>query len=471
MKPQLRNIGVLGLACLLAGARPASAQSATAGGLSVSEGEVVLFLGDELIDAPDPRTSSNFPFLVETFLAVRYSELNARFIHSGWSGDTVARALLRLERDVLSRKPTLVVVCLGLNDPEYAPFSDERLAAFKRDLAVLVDRLSKAGARVWVISPPSVREEPGRTTRLQRGGSFSVVDLQGIQYNATLARYAAAAGEVAAATRAGFVDWYGPSLHPRQGGQVTSSYGRDGRLPPAESHALIAAELLEAWGAAPVQIAVEVRWSERAARLWVGGGPPRELPLQISEKGGWRLELSGLPIPWPMPGGRAGAMRPDWSASRMCQLVLRVDGAPARGVRIEAVSGAAGPAQAAVFSADELAAGINLAASEILRSLPESRDLLLNIGLKNYYQISTWRRQELNPPAEPELADAHRRLVDALNAYATGYEQIIRGLPRRCDTSLILSEATPDERVPTAALIARTRPASRPATRPASRPS
>lgn len=447
---------------------PATAPST---GLAVRDSDTVLFLGDELIDAFDPRASSNFPFLVETFLTVRYPELKARYVYSGWSGDTAARALLRLDRDVLSRKPTLVVVCLGLNDPDYLPFAEDRLAKFRQNLAALVDGLKAVGARVWLLSPPAVREDLGRTARILRDGQSSLVDLQAIQYNATLARYAAAMGEIATRSGSGFVDWYAAS-HSRRPSAAVSPALRDGRLPSPESHALAAAQLLEAWRAQPIEVSIEVTWNPARAAIAINGSPAKPVPVEVAADAKRILTIANMPLPWLIPGGRPANLQPDWEAAEMCQYLLRIPDPPARGVTLHQEAPDGGPGGSITLTPEQPRAGYNLAGFEPLRAVRPAQNLLQAIGLKNFYQYSTWRRQELLPPPEPELAPAQRQLVAALYAYSAGYERVVQRLPKTFDAKFTLAEAVRPERLPTATPLS-TRPfsfpvASRPiTTRPA----
>lgn len=88
-------------------------------------------------------------------LAQRYSDL--RIINAGVSGDTAGDGLRRLERDVLARRPDLVLVSFGLNDMKNAL----PVQKFTSDLAAVVDGISGSGAQVVLMT----------TTRLQRGTS------------------------------------------------------------------------------------------------------------------------------------------------------------------------------------------------------------------------------------------------------------------------------------------------------------
>lgn len=433
------------------------------------EAEVVVFLGDELMDSPDPRNSAHFPLLIETFLTVQSGDRGTRFVNVGWAGDTAARALLRLDRDVLSRRPTRVVICLGLNDPEYAPFSADRLAKFKRDLAALVTRVQAAPARVWLISPPAVREDLGRAARIQRDGQASLVNLEAIAYNATLAQYAAAVGEVAHATGSGFTDAYAETLNLRPAAGAGSAAGwRDGRLPPTQAHAKIAAAVLRDWGIKPIQANLTMDWTQGTLTLASPGAPPRTAPVETTEDGRRIVALDDLPMPWPVPGGRANGLHPEWEAADWCRIVLQVTNPPARGLVLAQEGPDAGGTTTA--TAAQLQAGFNLATAEPLRGTRAVQELLTYVGLKNYYRYSSWRRQELAPPQEPELAAAQRQLISAMEGYVAGYEQIIRKRPKTLNLRLVLSESVPPERVPTAPPVT-TRPRPGPASRPATQPS
>jgi len=76
---------------------------------SSKEGTVIFF-GDSLTVGVGTNEGEDFPSLVA-------KELNLKnYINSGISGDTTQDALNRIERDVLSKNPSVVVVFLGGND-------------------------------------------------------------------------------------------------------------------------------------------------------------------------------------------------------------------------------------------------------------------------------------------------------------------------------------------------------------------
>ena len=69
----------------------------------------VVFLGDSITEGHRLPADVAFPHRLGQALGVRA-------INAGISGDTTAGGLRRLERDVLTHEPRLVVVALGVND-------------------------------------------------------------------------------------------------------------------------------------------------------------------------------------------------------------------------------------------------------------------------------------------------------------------------------------------------------------------
>lgn len=454
-------------------------------GLAIHNGDIIVFLGDDLTETPRPNATNSFPTLVETFLTARYATLRARYINVGWSGDTVNRALLRLDRDVLSHKPSVVVICLGLNDPDYLPANEQRLVAYRQGMTALVDKCRQAGARVWLISPPSVEEDKGRKVRIQRTGRFGITDLQAIAYNSTLKQYASAVSEIAAHSHSGFVDWFAESMVARarrRAAQPEFSLTSNGLNPTDRSHAMVAASLLRAWGATPIQVTIELTWatgevkvavpaaaarSTAASASTAGAGIPTiagagtasagipsrtstiSAQSHINAAGARRLVLHDLPLPWPMAGGSGGALSGDWEAAQMCRLILRTPDAPERGVLIRFDWPQGQMLVDAPVLPDLLRSGFNLACTEAFNAAKEVSGLFQLIGTKNYYQYGTWRKLALSPPREAELVEAHRKLIDAWNSYVTGTERIIFNQQRTFDLRLFLTEAVPVEQLPT----------------------
>ncbi len=74
----------------------------------------------------------------------------AVMINAGISGDTATQALSRLDRDVLSYKPDLVIVCFGLNDCASGRAGKEGYISSMRKI---IRSIKQSGAEVIVMTP------------------------------------------------------------------------------------------------------------------------------------------------------------------------------------------------------------------------------------------------------------------------------------------------------------------------------
>jgi acyl-CoA thioesterase-1 len=74
-----------------------------------TSGTAVIAFGDSLVEGRGATPGNDF-------VSVLGKRLRVRIINAGRSGDTTRTALERLDRDVLSRNPKVVIVLLGGND-------------------------------------------------------------------------------------------------------------------------------------------------------------------------------------------------------------------------------------------------------------------------------------------------------------------------------------------------------------------
>lgn len=76
---------------------------------SSSSGETIIAFGDSLVEGVGSTDGMNF-------VALLSDRLNIPIINAGKSGDTTSTALARINEDVISKNPKIVLVLLGGND-------------------------------------------------------------------------------------------------------------------------------------------------------------------------------------------------------------------------------------------------------------------------------------------------------------------------------------------------------------------
>ncbi|MBP3391871.1 MAG: GDSL family lipase [Clostridia bacterium] len=96
------------------------------------------------------RAEDGYVTKVKTLLGMLYPAVPVSIINAGISGQNAELGLERLERDVLSYQPDLVVVCFGLND---AAEGADRLPAYEAALKKIFTRIQETGAEVIFMTP------------------------------------------------------------------------------------------------------------------------------------------------------------------------------------------------------------------------------------------------------------------------------------------------------------------------------
>lgn len=101
--------------------------------------QTIICFGDSLTSGTGAGQDMDYPAQLSRMLGLPV-------INAGVSGDTTARALRRLERDVLSKNPDLVLLTLGGNDLKNGVARD---AAFD-NLKTIVESIQETGAGVII---------------------------------------------------------------------------------------------------------------------------------------------------------------------------------------------------------------------------------------------------------------------------------------------------------------------------------
>ena len=101
--------------------------------------ETIICFGDSLTFGTGAGPGMDYPSQLSKMIA-------KPVINSGVPGDTTARASKRLQRDVLSRSPDMVLITLGGNDLKNGVAKDTAFKNLKR----IVESIQRQGARVII---------------------------------------------------------------------------------------------------------------------------------------------------------------------------------------------------------------------------------------------------------------------------------------------------------------------------------
>jgi lysophospholipase L1-like esterase len=127
----------------------------SAGEILVKKGESVAFLGDS-ITQQGAGSSGGYVRLVASGLAAQGVEISV--IPAGISGHKSNQMLDRLEKDVLSKKPTWMTLSWGVNDVWHqARGEGVLLEDYKKNITAILDRCQQAGVKVVVLTATQIK--------------------------------------------------------------------------------------------------------------------------------------------------------------------------------------------------------------------------------------------------------------------------------------------------------------------------
>jgi len=208
----------------------------------LKDGDTVVFYGDSITNQ---RLYTTF---TEAYVLTRFPKLNVRFVHSGWSGDTVDGGIggpidMRLERDVISYRPTVVTIMLGMNDAGYRVFDPALFQTYSVGYEHIVKSLKRAASTVRITAiQPSPYDDVTRAPQFEGG------------YNGVLLRYGAFVRALAMRQGLTFADLNTSVVAAlakanRANPALAKDLIPDRVHPSAPIHFLMAEALLKAWSA------------------------------------------------------------------------------------------------------------------------------------------------------------------------------------------------------------------------------
>ncbi|MBK1853510.1 SGNH/GDSL hydrolase family protein [Verrucomicrobiaceae bacterium 5K15] len=142
--------------------------------MPLKKGERLVFLGDSITQ--DGIRPEGYITLVADAIAKRQPYLGVKVIGAGVSGNRIAHCLARLERDVLKKDPTLVVVYIGINDvwhwthPLIVSKGGKGTTPeeFDAGLRKTIQRIKAKGAKVILCTPTVIGEKSDGSNPLDK---------------------------------------------------------------------------------------------------------------------------------------------------------------------------------------------------------------------------------------------------------------------------------------------------------------
>ena len=146
--------------CVLLIATAATLASCTGERMTMRKGERIIFFGDSITE--QGVKPNGYVTIVGGDLKTRYPDLAIEIIGAGVSGNKVPDLQKRLSRDVIERKPTTVVIYIGINDVWHWNLNNIKGTTkeeFEGGLREIIARIQYSGAEVVLCTPTVIGEK------------------------------------------------------------------------------------------------------------------------------------------------------------------------------------------------------------------------------------------------------------------------------------------------------------------------
>src|SRR5262245_39422004 len=133
--------------------------------VELKNGDRIIFFGDSLTylagkEEPKDRVTKGYVRIVKETLDTTHKDKKVEVDWVATGGHTVPDLLKRVDKDVIAKKPTIVVIQIGCNDARRIPAE-----SFKSGLEELIDKLQKEKIQVVQCTLTSVGEKHDGTNK------------------------------------------------------------------------------------------------------------------------------------------------------------------------------------------------------------------------------------------------------------------------------------------------------------------
>jgi lysophospholipase L1-like esterase len=208
-----------------------------ADGAKLAPNDLLAIVGDSITE------QKMYSVYMEDYLLMCKPVEPIRVMQFGWGGETSWGYFARMDNDTLRFHPTAATTFFGMNDGGYGPQNPQKRQHYYDNQTAIVAALKKAGVRLIVVGAP----DPVDITSFHRNPKDAEM------YNQTLADEGKVAAQVATEQGVGFADVYNTLMDTmvKAKAKLGNDYlvcGPDGVHPFANGHLVIAYTFLKALG-------------------------------------------------------------------------------------------------------------------------------------------------------------------------------------------------------------------------------
>jgi lysophospholipase L1-like esterase len=408
-------VRILSVGAVLAGAGHATVQ---ADSYYLHDGDQVVTYGDSITD------QRLYTVDIEAFTQSRYPDLTIHWVNSGWGGDTVKGGAggdieTRIHRDIIPYHPTVMTVMLGMNDGGYAKFDAAKFATYAGGYRHILQEVSEKvpGVRYTLLTP-----SPWDDINYPLGYLFST---GAPGYNVTLAAYGDEVGRIGAEFKSQVVD-FNSTMNTllAKAREIDATSAKDivpGRVHPSPGgHVFMAAEMAKGWGMGSIVSMVGL--DAAAGTVLTATNAQAHI---LSTQGGltWTATEGALPLPIDFQDKITKlVMQASDIVATLDQEILQLANLPAASYQLKIDD-----QDIAVFTREQLAAGVNLATLNT-PMLQQSMKVLQYAHQHTDIHWEVWRSLRLNLTHydSPAVNDAVNKAIahmEAANQEAVAMER------------------------------------------------
>lgn len=136
---------------------------------ALKKGDRIVFLGDSITQGgAGPK---GYISVLRDTINEKHKELEVQCLGAGISGNKVPDLQRRVDKDVIAKDPTIVVIYIGINDVwhgENNPANGTSKEAFEAGLKEVIGKCTAKGARVILCTPSVIGEKNDGTNKLDK---------------------------------------------------------------------------------------------------------------------------------------------------------------------------------------------------------------------------------------------------------------------------------------------------------------